>query len=116
MKNSSEYDKIVNTYIGMGYHDWRNIEVASGQTGFVVEDKYKAWIEKIKDRIKQSQIKASVKEDYNLLDLYWDIGREIFLKQKHAKWGELFLETVSWEYVRFFGTKFKKHTILVRIL
>lgn len=86
----------------MGYHDWRNIEVASGQTGFVVEDKYKAWIEKIKDRIKQSQIKASVKEDYNLLDLYWDIGREIFLKQKNAKWGELFLETVSWDLQKAF--------------
>ena len=86
----------------MGYHDWRNIEVADGQTGFVVEDKYKAWIEKIKDRIKQSQIKASTKEEYNLLDLYWDIGREIVLK---------FVTDM-----RNKGTKFKKHTILVRIL
>ena len=31
------------------------------EVGFVVNDEYKAWIEDIKKRIKQSQIKAAVK-------------------------------------------------------
>ena len=69
--------------------------MADREVVFVVDDEYKAWIENIKERIKHSQIKASVKVNYELLDLYWDIGRDIVSKQKNAKWGEAFLATVS---------------------
>lgn len=41
------------------------------EVGFVVNDEYKAWIEDIKKRIRQSQIKAAVKVNYELLELYW---------------------------------------------
>ena len=69
--------------------------MASREAGFVVDDEYKAWIENIKVRIKHSQIKASVNVNYELLNLYWDIGRDIVAKQKDAKWGEAFLATMS---------------------
>ena len=65
------------------------------EVGFVVNDEYKAWIEDIKNRIKQSQIKAAVKVNYELLELYWGIGRDIIEKQKNAKWGDAFLSTMS---------------------
>ena len=65
------------------------------EVGFVVNDEYKAWIENIKNRIKQSQIKVSVKVNYELLELYWGIGRDIVAKQKNAKWGDAFLATMS---------------------
>ena len=55
---------------GLGYTDWRNIKVTGREIGFVVDDEYKVWIDNIKDRIKHSQIKASVKVNYELLDLY----------------------------------------------
>lgn len=71
------------------------IEVTDREVGFVVDDEYKEWIKNIKDRIKHSQIKASVKVNYELLDLYWDIGRDIVAKQKNVKWGEAFNETMS---------------------
>ena len=51
------------------------------EVGFVVNDEYKAWIEDIKSRIKQSQVKAAVKVNYELLELYWGIGRDIVVKQ-----------------------------------
>lgn len=69
--------------------------MADREVGFVVDDEYKAWIENIKDKIKHRQIKAAVKVNYELLDLYWDIGRDIVAKQKNAKWGESFLATMS---------------------
>ena len=69
--------------------------MAKSEVGFVVTDEYKAWIEDIKSRIKQSQIKAAVKVNYELLDLYWDLGRDIAAKQKDAKWGDAFLATMS---------------------
>ena len=36
--------------------------MANREVGFVVDDEYKAWIANIKDRIKHSQIKASVEK------------------------------------------------------
>ena len=69
--------------------------MAGREVGFMVDDEYKAWIENIKNRIKHSQIKASVKVNHEMLDLYWDIGRDIVAKQKNAKWGEAFLATMS---------------------
>ena len=69
--------------------------MAGREVGFIVDDEYKAWIENIKSRIKHSQIKASVKVNYEMLDLYWDIGRDIVAKQKNAKWGDAFLVTMS---------------------
>lgn len=71
------------------------IIVENREVGFVVNDEYKAWIEDIKNRIKQSQIKAAVKVNYELLELYWGIGRDIIEKQKNAKWGDAFLSTMS---------------------
>ena len=69
--------------------------MTSREVGFVVTDDYRAWIENIKQKIKQSQIKASVKVNYAMLDLYWDIGRDIVIKQITAKWGDAFLSTMS---------------------
>jgi len=50
---------------------------------FVVTDDYKVWIEEIKNRIKYSQVKASLKVTYELLDLYWSLGKDIVDKQKN---------------------------------
>ena len=65
------------------------------EDGFVVTEEYKRWINDVKMRIKQSQIKASVKINYELLDLYWELGSDIVSKQEHAKWGDSFLKVMS---------------------
>lgn len=64
--------------------------MAGREVRFVVTEEYKSWINDVKMKIKQSQIKASVKINYELLDLYWELGRNIVIKQEHAKWGILF--------------------------
>ena len=69
--------------------------MGNGEVGFVVDDEYKAWIEDIKNRIRQSQIKAAVKVNYELLEMYWGIGKDIVSKQKNFKWGDSFLSTMS---------------------
>ncbi len=76
--------------------------MADREVGFVVTEEYRAWIENIKQKIKQNQIKASVKVNYAMLDLYWDIGRDIVAKQKTAKWGDAFLSTMSKDLQRAF--------------
>lgn len=69
--------------------------MAKSEVGFTVTDEYKAWISDVKKRIKQSQIKASVKINYELLNLYWDLGKDIVEKQENARWGDSFLAVMS---------------------
>ena len=49
----------------------------------------------LKLRIRQSQIKAAVKVNTELLRLYWQMGSEIVEKQKNAHWGDGFLKQLS---------------------
>lgn len=56
---------------------------------------YAAWIGELKLRIRQSQIKAAVKVNTELLQLYWQLGSDIVEKQKSAKWGDGFLKQLS---------------------
>lgn len=73
----------------------RDIILVKKEVGFIVTEEYKIWIDDIKQRVKQSQIKASVKVNYELLDLYWNIGKDIVNKQEKAKWGDSFLNVMS---------------------
>lgn len=56
---------------------------------------YRLWIGEIKHRVCQCQIKASVKVNTELLQLYWDIASDIVAKQKNARWGDGFLKQIS---------------------
>ena len=49
----------------------------------------------VKNKIRNSQIKASVRINYEMLDLYWNLGIAICEKQKQAKWGDAFLKVMS---------------------
>ncbi len=80
----------------------RRKNVAKSEVGFLVTEEYKVWIKGIKKRIKQSQIKASVKVNYELLSLYWDLGRDIVEKQENTRWGDSFLAVMSKDLKREF--------------
>lgn len=69
--------------------------MAKNEVGFIVTKEYIEWIEDIKKRIKNSQIKASVKVNDVVLELYWNIGKDIVEKQATSKWGDGFLSTMS---------------------
>jgi predicted nuclease of restriction endonuclease-like (RecB) superfamily len=59
------------------------------------ENEYKQWLIDLKNRIRQSQIKAAVKVNTELLRLYWDLGRDIVIRQMEAAWGSKILEQLS---------------------
>lgn len=65
------------------------------EVGFIVTDEYREWIASIKDKIKRSQIKASVKVNREMLELYWHIGKDIVNRQQYSKWGEGLLRQMS---------------------
>jgi len=56
---------------------------------------YSAWLKELKNRVRSVQIKAAVKVNSELLQFYWELGRDIVDKQKNAKWGDGFLKQLS---------------------
>lgn len=58
---------------------------------------FKEWIKSIKQRIKQSQLKAAVRVSTELLLLYWDIGKDIVQRDIESKWGSKIYSTLSAE-------------------
>jgi len=58
-------------------------------------NEYKKWLNDLKGRIRQSQIKAAVKVNTELLLLYWDLGQDIVARQMESAWGSGFFEQLS---------------------
>ncbi len=56
---------------------------------------YKRFISEIKSKIQQSQIKAAISVNVEMLKLYWFIGSSIVKKQKESNWGSGFIKQMS---------------------
>lgn len=56
---------------------------------------YRTFIKEIKQKVREAQIKASVKVNTTLLEFYWELGREIIARQKDTEWGSGFLQHLS---------------------
>ncbi|MDR1123467.1 MAG: PDDEXK nuclease domain-containing protein [Elusimicrobiota bacterium] len=63
----------------------------------IIDQKYRSWLKELKSRIRQSQIKAAIKVNSELLCLYWDLGRDIVLRKMDAEWGSGFFGQLSKE-------------------
>jgi predicted nuclease of restriction endonuclease-like (RecB) superfamily len=59
------------------------------------DKEYKAWLTKLKLRIRTVQIKAALTVNSELLRFYWDLGADITAKQTTAKWGDGLLSRLS---------------------
>ena len=56
---------------------------------------YKNWLIELKSTIQQRQIKAAIAVNSQLIQLYWDLGKQITEKQETAKWGSGFIDQLS---------------------
>lgn len=61
----------------------------------VLDMDYKNWLIAIKEKVRQSQIKASLSINRELISLYLNLGVQIIEKQESAKWGADFLGQLS---------------------
>ena len=48
---------------------------------------YQALLTSLKERIRQSQVRAALSVNHELVLLYWEIGREILARQKRRDGG-----------------------------
>ena len=49
---------------------------------------YQNWLSDLKEKIRNSQIKAALKVNTEMLVLYWEIGKELTEKQEQSNWGD----------------------------
>ena len=63
---------------------------------------YKNWLQGLKQRIRSSQIKAAVKVNTELIELYWSLGYEITQKEKEAQWGDKLIAQLSKDLLQEF--------------
>lgn len=63
---------------------------------------YKNWVLELKTQFRQSQLKAAIKVNSELLHFYWRLGGDILARQKNAQWGDGFLNQLSKDLVAEF--------------
>lgn len=61
----------------------------------IIREEYKSFLANIKSKIQSAQLKAHIKVNVELLNLYWDIAQLIVEKQKQSSWGDKVLESIS---------------------
>lgn len=64
----------------------------SPKAALTLPESYLPFLEEVKTRIQQSQIKAALAVNQELLKLHWWIGREIATRQETEKWGTHVIE------------------------
>jgi len=63
---------------------------------------YQGWLEKLKQKLSQTQLKAAISVNTALLKFYWELGADIVEKQKTAQWGSGFLKQLSHDLITEF--------------
>jgi len=56
---------------------------------------YLEWLKTLKNKVRQSQLKAAVAVNTALLEFYWELGADIVEKQKKSKWGNSLIKRLS---------------------
>ena len=60
-----------------------------------IDSEYKQWIQSLSKRYRQSQIKASVQVNHEMLAYYWQLGRDIVQLDAEQRWGSGFMRSLS---------------------
>ncbi len=67
---------------------------------------YNTILEQIKNRVKVARYEALIAVNRELIELYWDIGKIISIKQKTERWGKAVVEKLATDLqVEFSGVK-----------
>ncbi len=63
--------------------------------GIITDEGYVQWMSDIKQRFRQSQLKAAVRVNTAMLEFYWSLGKDIVELRAESKWGSGFFNQLS---------------------
>lgn len=61
----------------------------------ILDDDYLAWVQTLCERYRTSQIKAAVKVNKEMINYYWQLGKDIAQRGDENKYGSGFYATLS---------------------
>lgn len=61
----------------------------------ILDKDYLKWVKELCKRYRQSQIKAAVKVNTEMLKFYWSLGRDIVALKAETRWGSKFFKNLS---------------------
>lgn len=61
----------------------------------IMDSDYTQWIKELSSRYRRSQIKAAVKVNQEMLQFYWELGRDIVEMKAESRWGSGFMKNLS---------------------
>ena len=61
----------------------------------IIDKDYTQWVENLSVRYRQSQIKAAVRVNQELLKYYWELGRDIEEMHVEERWGQSVIKNLS---------------------
>lgn len=61
----------------------------------IIDKDYTQWVENLSARYRQSQVKAAVKVNREMLKYYWELGRDIEEMHVEERWGESVIKNLS---------------------
>lgn len=59
------------------------------------DSEYKKLLLELKEKVRNSQLKAAIKVNYELLNLYWTLGENIVKNQDQHSWGDAFIKSLA---------------------
>lgn len=69
--------------------------MAKKKSGIAIPDDYAEVFESLRQRVRQSQTKAMLSVNRELIQLYWDIGRQIAQRQERDGWGKSIVDRLA---------------------
>ena len=66
------------------------------------DDQYRSWLQEVSKRFRQSQIKAAVHVNAEMLRFYWSLGKDIAAMSESARYGSGFYQSVSTDLKELF--------------
>ena len=82
------------------------MSVLQHKSSELIQDKdYLNWIKELSKRFMQSQVKAAVRVNQEMLRFYWSLGKDISERKMDNKYGSHFYENLSRDLVTTLGIK-----------
>ena len=73
--------------------------------GMLADKEYVEWLADLKRRYRQSQLRAAVRANSEVLEYYWELGRDIVAKKAESKWGSGFFNQLSHDMRAMFSNE-----------
>ena len=74
------------------------------KTNKLYDSSYIEWLNKLKAKIQNTQLKAIVSVNKEMILLYWEFGKELYEKQQNTNWGSAVVDSIEKDLKKEFPT------------